>query len=106
MASEEITPNAEDVLADALAEISARCSIEADRETIMKAVNALRFKYPNPMQFVNARGDTMEAMRKAVWEDGLGAIGDAILIWVNEGDFLHLQMNGGAALVPNGDHRA
>lgn len=89
-------------LADKLGAISGRCSIEADRETIIKAA---RFKYPNPMQFVTARGSTLDDMRKAVWEDGLGEIGDAVLIWVNEGDFLHLQMNGEAAKVTNGDRQ-
>lgn len=60
---------------------------------------------PLPLQFVSARGATFEEMRKNVFEDGLGEIGDALLIWVNEGDFIHLQINGGASPVtrPNGE---
>jgi hypothetical protein len=39
-------------------------------------------------------GATMDSMRKHVWETGLASLGDTILVWVNEGDFWHLMLNG------------
>lgn len=56
-------------------------------------------KFPPPVQFVNARGMTIAEMKENVFADGLGDIGDAMLVWVNEGDFLLLCMNGMAEKV-------
>jgi hypothetical protein len=74
-----------------------------DKACLELADEILKGIYPNPVQFANARGSTFEDMRKAVFEDGLGELGDAILIWVNQGQFIHFEMNGWAS--PLGDVR-
>lgn len=51
---------------------------------------------PIPIHWARPNGTTFEEMRANVWKTGLPDKGDTILVWVNEGDFLHAQMLGGA----------
>ena len=50
---------------------------------------------PIPIHWARPHGETFEEMRKNVWKTGLSNKGDTILVWVNEGDFLHAQLTCG-----------
>lgn len=54
---------------------------------------------PPKLHFVNASGGTFEEQRAAVHKTALYPMGDARLIWVNEGDLTILQMSGIAIAV-------
>jgi hypothetical protein len=42
-----------------------------------------------PINWARPIGETFEEMRANIWKTGLAMKGDTILIWVNEGDFIH-----------------
>lgn len=56
-----------------------------------------------PIHWARPIGATLDSMRKHVWETGLAPLGDTILVWVNEGDFLHAQLTCGAVEHKNDD---
>lgn len=45
-----------------------------------------------PFRFARAQGETIHEMRVSMHQTGLYKHGDAVLIWVNEGDLLELQL--------------
>ncbi len=47
---------------------------------------------PIPIHWARPQGGTFEEMRANVWKTGLADKGDTILVWVNEGDFIHAQI--------------
>lgn len=59
---------------------------------------------PKPrLHFAYAKGETAQEMREAVRGTDLYNMGDAKLVWVNEGDLWALQMTG-AAVVQDMSH--
>ncbi len=55
---------------------------------------------PIPIHWACPHGDTFEEMRAHLRETGLYEKGDTVLIWVNEGDFLHALMVCGSQKYP------
>lgn len=49
-----------------------------------------------PLRFARARGQTWEELRANVHKEPLYAIGDTVLVWVNEGDLIEHQIAGSA----------
>ena len=86
-------PSIQHEAADLIDQLVARLSAQADvRAKVVETI---------PIEWCRPRGDTFEQMRENVWTDGLAQKGDTILIWVNEGDFLHACMTCGSK-----EHRA
>lgn len=55
-----------------------------------------------PLRFAMAKGQTREEMRANIHNEPLYAIGDAVLIWVNEGDLIEHRIAGSAKEVSGG----
>jgi hypothetical protein len=65
------------------------------QDMIVEALEAFgAAKAPKVLSWARPLGATMDSMRKYVWETGLASLGDTILVWVNEGDFWQLTLNG------------
>lgn len=47
-----------------------------------------------PLRFAKVSGDTLADMRDSIRKDPLCAYGDAVLVWVNQGDLLNHQISG------------
>ena len=57
------------------------------------------------LRYVRASGETMEDMRAAVRGTPLPRIGDAVLVWANEGDLCLMQFSGEAVPMDAGGGR-
>ncbi|MDW9481759.1 hypothetical protein GOB57_24225 [Sinorhizobium meliloti] len=56
-----------------------------------------------PLRIAKANGDTLAEMRDNVRKGPLYASGDAVLVWVNQGDLIHHQLLGSVKeAVPDG----
>lgn len=55
------------------------------------AINGMRV---STLRFAEANGDTLSQMRANVRHDPLYGLGDAVLIWVNQGDLINHQIAG------------
>lgn len=47
-----------------------------------------------PLRYARVKAGTFEEMRERVWETDLPQHGDAVLVWVNEGDLYMHAMTG------------